>query len=378
MRAAILSSPFRPFFMLAALHGAGGIVAWIAFLVHGASLPAAGDPFLWHGHMMVTGFAGAIIAGFLLTAASNWTQQATTNAGSLSLLVALWLVGRVSDYMASVPDLAALIADVGFWLLLDILLLRVILIRKNWRNLGFAILPLLFGFVDLAWHAEQVGATTNLARPALWAAVDLLTVIMGAMGGRIIPFFTHNRLPSAKVRTSAPLGMLTNVALVAVLLVNLVFRGEPVAAVAMMIAGALVIARLSMWDGFATRREPMLWILHLGYAWLGIALLLRALAVLSSILPESTAIHATPVGALGALGLGMLVRVALGHTGRPIVADRLVIAMFLLVSLAAVARLTTPFGVSPTVVYAVSGCLWALAFLFYLWRFIPILVTERK
>lgn len=378
MQTALFSSPFRPFFAAAALHAIAGILVWLLFLQHGQMfhvlLP---DPFLWHGHSMITGFAGAIIAGFLLTASANWTGRQTTTTLALFILLAFWLTGRAADFIPLVPRWVGLIGDAGFWLLTASLLLRVIVAAGNWRNVGFAVLPLAFFTVDLVWHLDHLGVASGVARPALWAGADLLIVIMGAMGGRVIPFFTRNRLPTANVRSPQPLALATNVLLVLVLVVNVVFRGEEWSALFMIFAGLTLLTRVALWDSISTWREPMVWILHLGYAWLGVALLLRSIAIYSGAFTESTALHAVTVGALGALGLGMLARVALGHTGRPIQADRTMTIAFVLVSLAAVARLLGIVGAPAVVVHAASSCLWILAFLLYLWRFVPILAAPR-
>lgn len=377
-QSALLSAPFRPFFIAAAAHAVLAAVAWALFLLYGA-MPSGflPDPFVWHGHTMITGFAGAVIAGFLLTAAANWTGRATAPPLVLVIVVGFWLVGRIGDFTLGIPPLVALIADGGFWLLVALLVLRVVVASRNWRNLGFAFLPLAFGAVDLAWHLDHAGVVAGTARPALWLGVDLLTVILGTMGGRVIPFFTGNRLPTARVRNAMSLQVAAAALLVAVVPANFFFRDQPVAALIMLAAGALLLVRLAGWDSAATRREPMLWILHLGYAWLGAGLVLRALAVLTGAFPASTTLHAVTVGALGALALGMITRVALGHSGRPIVAERLLVVAFVLVVLAAIARLTALFAAPAWLALGMSSGLWALAFGLYLWKFVPILVQPR-
>lgn len=375
---ALFTAPFRPFFMAAAAHAVLAVVVWALFLMHGTlSAAVLPDPFLWHGHAMISGFAGAVIAGFLLTAAASWTGRPTTSPGVLIAVVGLWLVARVGDYTAAIPPLVALVADGGFWLMLALLVSRVVIATGNRRNLGFALLPLAFGAFDLAWHLDHAGFAAGTARPALWIGVDLLTVILGTMGGRVIPFFTGNRLPMARVRNAMSLQVATAALLVALVPANFFFRGSALAALIMLAAGALLLVRLVGWNPAATRREPMLWILHAGYAWLGIGLLLRALAIASGAFPESTALHAITVGALGGLALGMISRVALGHTGRAIGAPRVLVVAFGFVVLAAVARLSALFAAPAWLALGISSGLWALAFAIYLWKFVPILLKPR-
>lgn len=374
----LFSAPFRPLFLAAALHGLLTVLLWGAFLAHGVTAIPAMDPFLWHGHEMLTGFAGAIIGGFLLTAAGNWTGRPTTTPASLLLLVALWLTGRLASWLPGLPASLGLLADGGYWLLISGLVLRVVLLSRNWRNLGFALLPLAFGVVDITWHLDHSAWLPGSGRPALWTGIDLLTVIMGAMGGRIIPFFTSRRLPAAPVRRYLWLEWGSILALLAVLLVNLALRHSLLAAWVMLIAGGLLLARLSLWASWHTRHEPLLWVLHLGYFWLGAGLLLRALAILTGIMPEAIALHAITVGALGLLGYGMLCRVALGHTGRPLQAGKLLATGFALILAATLLRLGIVAGLPARIAWGGSACLWVLAFALYLWRFVPILLTPRQ
>jgi len=374
----LLSAPFRPFFIAAAAHALIAAVVWVVFLMHGV-VPSGflPDPFAWHGHTMISGFAGAVIAGFLLTAAANWTGRPTTSPAVLPVVVGFWLVARIGDYTHAVPPLVALVADTGFWLLVALLVVRVVVASRNWRNLGFAFLPLAFGAVDLAWHLGHAGIVAGISRPALWVGVDLLTLILGAMGGRVIPFFTQNRLRTARVRNSMRLQVAVAALLVAAIPVNFFFPNGWLAALVMLVAGVLVLVRLAGWNSAATRGEPMLWILHAGYAWLGLGLVLRAVAAATGAFPPSTALHAVTVGALGALALGMIARVALGHTGRAIAARPALVVAFVLVILAGIARTSALFPAPTWLALGVSAFLWAIAFAIYLWQFVPILLAPR-
>ncbi|MGH8460472.1 MAG: NnrS family protein [Stenotrophobium sp.] len=70
--------PFRPSFLGAAGFASLGMLIWGAFLHMGWLPVTALSPLLWHGHEVLFGFAGALIGGFLLTAAANWTGMRTT------------------------------------------------------------------------------------------------------------------------------------------------------------------------------------------------------------------------------------------------------------------------------------------------------------
>ena len=86
------------------------------------------------------------------------------------------------------------------------------------------------------------------------------------------------------------------------------------------IAGSAIGLRMSRWQWHRTTREPLLLILHVGYGWLVIGLVLLGLNGLLNVLPTTAALHALTVGAIGTMTLAVMTRASLGHTGRPLVA----------------------------------------------------------
>jgi uncharacterized protein involved in response to NO len=114
------------------------------------------------------------------------------------------------------------------------------------------------------------------------------------------------------------------------------------------------------------------------YAWLPITLALRVLA-LFDIVPASAAIHALTVGAIASLMVAMMMRSALGHTGRPLVAGRAEIFAFVLLQLAAIVRVLASSIASGVYREAmiVSAVLWTTAFAVFLFRYWAILTRPR-
>ena len=113
------------------------------------------------------------------------------------------------------------------------------------------------------------------------------------------------------------------------------------------------------------------------------ALALRGLAgiglpVISSAIPASLWLHAFGVGAVGVLLVGVMSRVALGHTGRPLVLPPGGIWMYVLINLAALLRMATAMGwMDARMGWISSGVCWTLAFALYLWLYVPILLQPR-
>jgi len=121
----------------------------------------------------------------------------------------------------------------------------------------------------------------------------------------------------------------------------------------------------------------MLWILHLGYAWVPAGLFILAVQLSGAFYPWSAGIHALMAGAMSTLILGMIARVALGHSGPPITASRLTVIGFVLITAAAIIRVTAAVLVAPAWLSAVAGLLWSLAFLLYLVVYTPVLLRNR-
>jgi len=103
-------------------------------------------------------------------------------------------------------------------------------------------------------------------------------------------------------------------------------------------AGLALAMRLARWRGPATLCEPLLWVLHLGYGWLALGFLLMAREALIPLLPETTALHALTVGAIGMITLAVMTRASLGHTGRALTAGPGTIAIYALITLAVLRR----------------------------------------
>ena len=103
------------------------------------------------------------------------------------------------------------------------------------------------------------------------------------------------------------------------------------------IAALTHAARLSGWRSFRTRGEPILWVLHVGYAWLPVGLALKATALLAGAAWAVKWQHALTSGAFATMILAVMTRASLGHTGRPLVVSRAIAVAYLLLTLSAAA-----------------------------------------
>ena len=366
---AFLALGFRPFYLLAAAWSALAILAWVLMLSGRLPAPAAHAGIEWHAHEMVFGFALAVVAGFLLTAVRAWTGIPTPTGAALALLAAIWIAGRVAIWIGS--PLVATVVDGAFPFALAFAIGRVLVRAGNRRNYFVIAMLCAMGALNLAFH---FGA--GLA--AVKAALYLVLVLVAVMGGRVIPSFTQNALPRVQVvrrpwLDKASIGL----ALAAFAADALSLPGLVVAP----LAGAAALAhaaRLADWKPLATLRTPILWILHLSYAWMPLGFALLSASALGFIAPGA-ATHAFAAGAMGGVILGMITRTALGHTGRPLKAGRSETASYVLVHVACALRVLA--ALAPALGYArlieMSAACWAAAFLVYAATYAPRLWKPR-
>ena len=365
--------PFRLFFLGAALFASVGMFMWSLFL-HLGLLPTGALPALyWHGHEMLFGFAGALMAGFMLTAVADWTGRSITRPITLVLLAAVWLLARLAFlYPGEIPYALPATLDVLFFPLLALYMGLPIIATHNRRNLFLIPLLLAFAVMDLLFHLAVRGLIAVPPTRILVWVIDLLALLMLVMGGRVIPFFTSRRFPQIHIRRWRWLDWGVNAGAALLLVVDVLWPASSALAVLSLAVALLVLMRLVAWQPYRGLAEPILWVLYLGYLWLAAGLALRGMALLTGSLPEITALHAITAGALGSLGIGMMTRVALGHTGRPLKAGYAMSVAFLLVNVAALLRIVTPGLLS------LAALLWALAFAIYLVRFLPVLLGPLR
>ena len=376
----ILHYGFRPFFFLAALHAGLAIPVWLGAHFGGFDIGGPFGGMHWHAHEMLFGYLSAVITGFILTAIPNWTGRLPLSGLPLAGLVGLWLAGRVAC-LASPDPWLAMAVDLVFPAVLSLAIWREVLAGRTLKNAPVAVMITLFGLANAADHLANEGYLDHDLGQRLALAVSGMLIAL--IGGRIVPSFTRNWLvKEGSSSLPSPFGRLDKAALgaTATAMAGWVLVPDSAAVGAILCTSGLLLAiRLFRWCGLATAREPILLVLHAGYGWLAAALALLGLAImLPGAVPHSAALHALSAGAIGTMTLAVMTRASLGHTGRAIVADRSVVAMYAMVSAGAVLRVAALFaGDWYTLVLACGGALWAGAFLFFAIRYAPILWSKR-
>jgi uncharacterized protein involved in response to NO len=377
----IWSSAFRPFYFLGALYAPLLVMAWLAAFLGLWSLPSGELPLkLQHGHEFIFGFAAAIITGIVLTALPSWAGTEEIRGRRLMLLVALWLAGRIAFWASPwlPPPLPALIDCLLFPAIFAMLAPQLL---RAANRLYLLLLPILFALfvANVIYHHGLVTANHTQAWAALRLAIYAIIVLYVLKGGVLAPIFTGNALREKGRGTLAPCNMKLEIAATgALLLLAALDLGAAPAAWtgAAALACALLHAwRCARWKGWLVADVPLVLVMHLGFAWLVLAFALKAAAELTGIVPEAAWLHAFTVGSLGLMMLGLMTRVSLRHTGRPLEVPAAMRVAYVLMFVAALLRLAATVHDLGSAVIALSAGLWAAAFALYFVVFWKVLVT---
>lgn len=232
-------------------------------------------------------------------------------------------------------------------------------------------------------HAEAVGLASGVADRALRFAVDLVIVLILVIGGRIAPAFTRNALRrwglEKSVRSWPWIGALAIGSAGALAVATAALGRTQLTGSLAALAGVAAFARLSGWQTWHIRSDPLLWSLHAGAAWVAVGLLLVGASDLGAAVPAAAGLHALTAGAMGSTILAVMTRVGVGHTGRPLVLPQGIVWSYALVHVAAVGRVAAPFvaGECQRVLLLASALAWAVAFGFFALCYSPILTTPR-
>ena len=339
---------FRPFFLGAGAWAFFASALWMPVYLGWFTLPTAFAPAQWHAHEMIFGIVIASLAGFLLTAIPNWTGRLPLRGGALIALASLWLAGRLATLLASeIGPVAASVIDLAFLPVLLAVIVREIVAGRNWRNLPITIAVGLLFAANLLMHLEVLEMFETDGH-GLRLAIATMIMLIGLVGGRVIPSFTRNWLAKRDAaHLPAAFGRFDGIVLALQLaaLVGWIVAPEALwVGWALVGAGVMVAARLARWRGGDTLSEPLVWSLHLGFLWMPVGLCLLGLSSITPVVPVAAGLHALGAGAMGSMILAVMSRAILGHTGQDLTADAWTAAVYILAATATAIRIIAAFA----------------------------------
>ena len=378
------ASAFRPFYFLGALYAPLLVAAWLGAF-HGLwNLPPDAIPLkLLHGHEFIFGFAAAIISGIVLTALPSWAGTEEICGRRLMLLTALWLAGRIAFWASPwLPSLLPAVVDCLLFPAIFFMLAPQLLRAGN--RLYLLLLPILAVLfaANTIYHHGLLASNYGQAWQALRLAIYAIIVLYILKGGVLAPIFTANALRE-KGRASLPAcNMKLEVAATGAVLLLATLdlaAAPPVWTGSIALACALLHGwRTARWQGWRVADVPLVLVMHLGFVWLILAFVLKAAAELGGIVPEAMWLHAFTIGSLGLMMLGLMTRVSLRHTGRPLRVPPAMIVACVLIFAATMLRLAASLHGPHSPAIVLSAGLWAASFALYFLTFWKVLLSPSE
>jgi len=373
---------FRPFFLAAGGFAVIAMLVWFAAYVGGKALPFAGlGAMTWHAHEMIFGYGMAVVTGFLLTAVRNWTDIPTLRGVPLLSLFLFWLVARLLLLFGGGRYLSA---AASFDLLFGAVLVAAIsvpIVRKRlWNNFAIVGKIVLLVVSNLVFYLGVAGTLEQGVYWGLYSGLYLLVALIFTLSRRVLPFFIERGVDEKiELYNNKWIDIASLVLFVAFWIGELVRPNGPGVAVLAGLLFVLHLVRLLGWYNAGIWNKPLLWILYLAYAAMVAGFALKSGVYLFGFSPF-LALHAFAVGGIGMMTLGMMTRVALGHTGRSVFDPPPVLKLvFALLLAAGLVRVLPPLLVDAHYVVWVglSQWLWIGAFLVYFLVYFPILTRPR-
>jgi uncharacterized protein involved in response to NO len=379
-RYAVFNLGFRPLFLSASVWALFGMVVWVSILSGWLPWRAEFPATLWHAHEMIFAFAGAVAVGFLFTASQNWTGVTTLNGAPLLALTAIWVCARITFVLF--PDSVGLVllGQTAFWLVAIAHFSWVLFSNRSRNNYVFIYVLCGIATANMSFLILVLFGAYHLAGLFSQAAMLMFTLLIGLVGGRVIPFFTARGLNIEQVKANPAWDkalLVISIIGLAGFIASQMFGAPLNPGYAIALAASLHLIRLGRWWNNQVLKVPLLWSMHLAYGFTSLGLMWFALCFLFATGQQKDALHLITVGGVGLMILAMMARVSLGHTSRPLKTHVLTNVAFILCLVAALIRALGPLVIFPHLSWQISGGVWTLAFICFVFVYWPILTRPR-
>lgn len=386
-------APHRSLFLAGALQGVLTVLWWVFDLtgrygIAGSATTWSIAPAWAHAFLMVYGFFPFFIFGFLFTTYPNWMNGDKVKPREYLAACALMAAGVVLFYAGLLTHKAIIIAGVELmlagWSIAVYVLFRILLTTpaQDKRHARVTSAALLMGWLGVAaylgWLVTGSSAVLDFARHAgIW--LFLLPIVL-TVSHRMIPFFSSRVLDNYEM--VRPFWMLW--LMLAGIVTHGILQWLELLAYLWIVDFPLTGCALYLsyrWGFMRSFKVSLLAVLHVSFAWLGVAMLLYAMQSLiymvsGSLLFGLAPLHAIGIGFFSGMILAMASRVTIGHSGRPLELDRFTWLLFLGFQATAVIRILADivpaiapmFYVAAAVVWLACFALWAVKFAPVYWR----------
>jgi uncharacterized protein involved in response to NO len=369
---------FRPFFLLAGFSAVLLILLWFLQLSGQISISGYYTPTGWHAHEMLFGYSAAVVAGFILTAAGNWTGIKMIRGWRLMLLTAVFLAGRFAPFIPELPYWLIATTDIIFLPLVAFILAIPVIRVKQWSNIVFVPLLLTMAAANTAVHLSALKVIDVNIVMGSRAMVYLVILLIVVMGGRVIPFFTERGVAGVVTKKWTAIEYLSGFSVVLAAISDVFFGWSVVTGYLAFFAALINLVRLYGWYSNLIWYVPLVWVLQLAYGWIIFGFILKGLMIFD-ISQSAFSYHAFTVGGIAMMTLGMMARVSIGHTGREMILNSWMVLSFIILNVAAIVRVVLPMFMHDfylQLIQVASG-LWIVAFTIFVIAYTPMLLKAR-
>jgi uncharacterized protein involved in response to NO len=369
---------FRPFFLLAGFSAVLLILLWFMQLTGKLSVSGYFTPTGWHAHEMLFGYTVAVIAGFLLTAAGNWTGIKIIKGKRLALLTLVFLAGRFAPFIPELPYWLIATIDILFLPLVALLLAIPIIKVKQWSNIIFVPLLLTMAAANTMVHLSAMEVIDVNIVMGSRAMVYLVIFLIVVMAGRVIPFFTERGVTGVTTRKWKTIESISAISVLLTAIADVFYGWSVVTGYLAFFAAIINAIRLYGWYSNKIWYVPLVWVLQLSYSWIILGFILKGMMIFD-FSQSAFAYHAFTVGGIGMMTLGMMSRVSIGHTGREMVLGSWMVMAFIILNVATIVRVILPIFIHNFYLQLIqlASALWIVSFAIFVIAFTPILLKAR-
>jgi uncharacterized protein involved in response to NO len=376
----IFESPYRPFFILAAISSLFYMTIWTLFYTFKLPLNFENiSPTMWHAHEMLFGYTMAVVAGFLLTVEKYWLGKNIDSKSILLTLVILWIAARVSIFLTlitNIPYEIGAILDCLFMIVLTIRVAYPIISARAWDKMGLVAHIAIIAAANIVFYLGLSGIISNGQYLGVYSALYLVISIILLMGRRMIPIFIRNGLEfKFEPKNWRVIDILSLVFFVLFFIYDLFFTSPITVSIISGILAIIYSIRLFGWYSNKIWSKPLLWVLFVAYSWIAVGFTLKFLSLYFNIF-GFLSLHSFTYGGIGIITIGFMSRVILGHTGRNVFEPpKILFWIFSILFAGAIVRVLFPLiDISLYQSWiGVSQLLWILSFLIFAVVYLPML-----
>lgn len=372
---------FRPFFLFGSIWAVIAMSIWISILSGWITFSFGFPPSLWHAHEMLFGFGAVIAVGFLLTAGQTWTGLKSVSGQPLLALTILWLSARIFFLFSDtkIYFIIASLCQMAWWCSCIYYFTKMIVESKNKNNYLFIPILIVMAALDSIFLTNVALNNFSLPTHISHSMILIFSILMGVVGGRVIPFFTARGLGVQQNKTPRldkiilPAALIATTFFVIGFFIDIPFKPGW----GMIIVGSLHFMRMTFWHPFKVYHTPLLWSLHASYICMSLGLILLGISNITGVIPFKDVIHLISIGAMSSMILSMISRVSLGHTGRTLKVNSYISLSYMMVLTSSLVRLFAFISSVTLIFWQISAALYLLAFSIFVWFYLPVLCRSR-